>query len=140
MHYIILFVLLLSACTTPSTPPLPTKAVTVDQLVKPLNIPPEKSIKYKDEKEVLLAIRRKVQNHWVLPQAYVKDLKCSVNITLKPSGDISDLRITTSSGNDDFDTSVITALQKAAPLPTPIDAELYEKRFKNFSFVFNPKN
>jgi colicin import membrane protein len=56
---------------------------------------------------------------------------------LDPSGRVSDVEVDRSSGNSQFDDSVIRAVYKAK-LPPPPES-VYEKYFKFVRMTFNPR-
>ena len=63
-----------------------------------------------------------------------------VSIQLVPTGEVINVSITKSSGNEAVDRSVIAAVKRAQPLPVPKDNRLFEQRFRNFSMEFSPKD
>ncbi len=84
--------------------------------------PPEWFL-YKDKLET--AVRQGWK--WHQPSA---ELKASVQFSISPSGVISDLTVSRSSGNKYFDESVLRAVSKASPVP-PAPPEFYN----DFKFV-----
>jgi colicin import membrane protein len=66
-------------------------------------------------------------------------LQCVLTIRLIPGGDVVNVTIERSSGNDIFDRRAITAVQKATPLPVPQDALTFERLgLRQFNLVFKP--
>jgi len=53
-------------------------------------------------------------------------------------GTVIDADIVTPSGDDIFDESALNAVNKASPLPVPKDKDLFAKKFRSFSFLFDP--
>jgi len=47
-------------------------------------------------------------------------MKSSIQITMSPNGDVIDTHITSSSGNQSFDSIAIQAVKSASPLPLPL--------------------
>ena len=84
------------------------------------------------------AIRQKVSRQWVRPSASRKDLQCTVRVRLLPGGEVLEAKVVRSSGDTIFDRSVENAVYKAAPLPLPEDAELFE-HFREIEFIFRPE-
>jgi colicin import membrane protein len=84
------------------------------------------------------AIRQKVSRQWVRPAASRPGLQCTVRVRLVPGGEVLEAKVVSSSGDAVFDRSVESAVYKAAPLPLPEDAELFE-RFREIEFVFRPE-
>ena len=59
---------------------------------------------------------------------------------ISPNGTLSKIRLVESSGNSKFDDSVLRAVRKANPVPTPL-ATLYaeySRDFDNFEIGFEP--
>jgi colicin import membrane protein len=66
-------------------------------------------------------------------------LQCVLSIRLIPGGDVVNVDIDRSSGNDIFDRRAVTAVQKATPLPVPQDAVTFERLgLRQFNLVFKP--
>ncbi len=85
------------------------------------------------------AIQQKVNNSWIRPMSSRKGLRCTVRVTLLPSGDVMDVRVVKSSGDTVFDRSAENAVRKASPLPVPKDRSVFNQNFRNFTFVFKPE-
>ncbi len=68
-----------------------------------------------------------------------KGLSCVLYIRVIPGGDVVDVRILESSGNELFDRRAQTAVQKASPLPVPDESRLFEK-MREIRFTFEPEN
>jgi colicin import membrane protein len=83
-------------------------------------------------------IQDKVQRNWSKPTNAKPGLSCEVFVQLIPSGDVLNVKITKSSGDEFFDRSVETAVRKAQPLPVPPDPSLFE-RFRDVRFIFKPE-
>lgn len=84
-----------------------------------------------------ILIRQKVTRNWVRPPASEKGLKCTVRVKLVPGGEVLQVSVVKSSGDEVFDRSVENAVFKAAPLPLPGDRDLFEY-FRDIEFLFNP--
>jgi colicin import membrane protein len=52
---------------------------------------------------------------------------------------VMDAEVISSSGDEDFDRSAESAVNKASPLPVPKDKELFARKFRSFQFLFNSK-
>ncbi|WP_410211102.1 cell envelope integrity protein TolA [Aquirhabdus sp.] len=70
-------------------------------------------------------IESRIKNAWKVPSAS-SGLKATARITLTPDGSIASIVITSSSGNDDFDTS-IKALRSHGGLPVPDDSDTFRQ-------------
>ncbi len=68
-------------------------------------------------------------------------LQCKLLIYLVPGGEIINVNIARSSGDDIFDRRAVTAAQKASPLPVPDDVTTFEKLgFRKIKMNFKPEN
>jgi len=67
-------------------------------------------------------------------------LKCKVNIRLLPGGDVINVNVVQSSGNDIFDRRAMTAVQKSSPFSSvPEDLETFERiKIRDITFTFEP--
>jgi colicin import membrane protein len=95
----------------------------------------------KDQRErasVTAAIKRKVQRSWLRPPtASNQNLQATVRVRLNSRGSVLLVRVVKSSGNAAFDRSVVTAVNKADPLPMPKSKTLISE-FREFTFIFRP--
>lgn len=80
------------------------------------------------------AIFRKVSSNWIRPPDTPDDLDCYVNVTLLPSGDVVSAKMGQCNGNAVIQQSIITAVNKASPLPTPEDPQAFTRQI-TFEFV-----
>jgi colicin import membrane protein len=80
----------------------------------------------------------KVQRNWIQPPSSRIGLSCLVQVQLMPGGDVASVQIVQSSGDAAFDRSVEAAVYRAAPLPLPPDAGLFDS-FRVLQFKFAPK-
>jgi TonB family protein len=60
-----------------------------------------------------------------------------VTLSLSANGEVSDVEVTKSSGDEKYDYSVLAAVGRANPLPPP-PADLYQKYFTVFRLAFHP--
>jgi len=67
-------------------------------------------------------------------------LQCKVNIRLLPGGDVINVNVVQSSGNDIFDRRALTAVQKSSPFSSvPDDLEIFERiKIRDITFTFEP--
>ncbi len=88
--------------------------------------------------KVAAAITQKVESNFNktgLPLG----LSCKLRVRLLPGGDVVDVAVSQSSGNDIFDRRARTAVQKASPLPVPEDPETFERlNLRDITFNFTP--
>jgi colicin import membrane protein len=64
-------------------------------------------------------------------------LSCVLQIRMLAGGEVTDARITKSSGNAIFDSRAIAAVQLASPLPVPEDARIFGK-MREIRLTFKP--
>jgi colicin import membrane protein len=83
-------------------------------------------------------IRQKVSRNWNRPAGTRAGLKCVVRVRLVPGGEVLQATVVRSSGDIVFDRSVENAVYKAAPLPLPPDADLFDY-FREIEFLFSPE-
>jgi len=86
-----------------------------------------------------LLIRQKVSRNWARPPGAQTGLQCTVRVRLVPNGDVLQVTVAKTSGDERFDRSVENAVYKASPLPLPEDRDLFEY-FREIEFIFNPEN
>ncbi len=83
------------------------------------------------------AVRSRIQANWLVPPGLEDrpDLKATVRIALTPAGRLAaPPKIVASSGPGYFNSSVVRAVEKAAPFPMPEGPTSYFQHFKlNFS-------
>lgn len=60
-----------------------------------------------------------------------------VTLNLSADGEVLDVEVTKSSGDEKYDYSVLAAVGRANPLPAP-PADLYKKYFTIFRLAFHP--
>ena len=86
-----------------------------------------------------LLIRQKVSRNWARPPGAQTGLQCTVRVRLVPSGDVLQVTVVKTSGDERFDRSVENAVYKASPLPLPEERDLFEY-FREIEFIFNPED
>ena len=86
-----------------------------------------------------LLIRQKVSRNWARPPGAQTGLQCTVRVKLVPTGEVLQVSVAKTSGNELFDQSVENAVYKASPLPLPEDRDLFEY-FREIEFIFIPEN
>lgn len=80
-------------------------------------------------------LQRRVQESWIVAEKQ-PGLVASVSFKIRPDGDVQELELTQSSGDNVFDQSVVRAIRKATPFPPPPQSYAQEfatqKIFMNF--------
>jgi colicin import membrane protein len=72
-----------------------------------------------------------ISQHWIVPQDVANNISCQLLVHVAPGGDVLNIDLVKSSGNDVLDRSARTAVLKASPLPVPKDPTL----FNNFRLL-----
>ena len=66
-------------------------------------------------------------------------LECELTVRTVPGGEVINVAISRSSGNEIFDRRAIAAVEKASPLPLPGDAATFDRlKLRQFAFNFKP--
>ena len=60
--------------------------------------------------------------------------------SLSPTGEVIDVVLETSSGNDSFDRSAVLAVQKAERFQVPAEPRQFERNFREFTVLFRPED
>ncbi len=83
-------------------------------------------------------IRDKVKGCWVRPSGLPSKLQCKLEINAMPDGEVINVKIVASSGNEAFDQSAIAAVRKAVPLPFPQGEPDVMNLLRHFTLEFIP--
>ncbi len=69
-----------------------------------------------------------------------KGLECVLLVRLIPSGEVINVTVSKSSGNEIFDRRALVAVEKASPLPVPEDTATFDRiGLRQFNFRFKPE-
>ena len=86
-------------------------------------------------------IRDQVIMNWKQPSSARKGMRVEILITLVPTGEIIQAKVTKSSGNQAFDNSALNAVQKVSKFESlDMGRKLFDNYFRKFTLVFNPEN
>lgn len=85
-------------------------------------------------------IQEQVSGNWRKPLDWPLGGVCEVQVRLVPGGEVVSAEVVTGCGNAVFDRSVETAVKRASPLPVPADAALFDRHFRQFTFVFRDES
>lgn len=83
-------------------------------------------------------IKDKVKGSWVRPSGLPPKLQCKLEINAMPDGEVVNVKVVNSSGNEAFDQSAIAAVRKAVPLPFPQGEPDVMNLFRHFTLEFIP--
>jgi colicin import membrane protein len=68
-------------------------------------------------------------------------LECELTVRTIPGGEVVNVSISKSSGNDIFDRRAMAAVEKASPLPLPEDAATFDRlKLRQIAFRFRPED
>lgn len=90
-------------------------------------------------------IQEAVQRRWSRPPSARNGMHCVLVIQLIPTGELVDVQILKSSGDDAFDRSALNAARKAAPFTelsklSKTDPRVFEQQFRRFNLDFIPED
>ena len=95
-----------------------------------------------DEKAMayVAKIQREIINNWSRPPSARNGMRALLRVFLEPTGEVVNVALEESSGNDAFDRSAILAVRKAERFIVPSDAGQFEKNFREFEVLFRPND
>lgn len=82
-------------------------------------------------------IKQKVENNWSPPPSTPDNLKCTVLVTQVRGGTVTNVQVPACNGDDAVVQSIITAVYRASPLPSPPDPSLFDRDIR---FIFDNKH
>lgn len=87
-------------------------------------------------------IRQAVEQNWSRPPSARNDMQVELAIQLIPNGQVVDVSIARSSGNDAFDRSAVAAVRKAERFPElqELPAHVFDAHFRRFKLLFRPED
>ncbi len=93
-----------------------------------------------DEKAMayVAQMQREIVQNWSRPPSARNGMLCLLRVRLIPTGEVIDVKVEESSGNDAFDRSAILAVKKAGRFIVPSDTRLFERDFREFTVRFRP--
>ena len=85
-------------------------------------------------------IRDQVIMNWKQPSSAQKGMTVEILITLVPTGEIIQVNLTKSSGNQAFDNSALNAVQKVSKFENlDMGRKLFDNHFRKFTLEFKPE-
>ncbi|MFT7684954.1 MAG: colicin import membrane protein [Candidatus Azotimanducaceae bacterium] len=85
-------------------------------------------------------IQREIVQNWSRPPTARNGMQAILRVFLVPTGDVVNVVVEESSGNDAFDRSAILAVNKARRFIVPTDSRQFEKNFRQFVVLFRPED
>ncbi|MGI9344473.1 MAG: cell envelope integrity protein TolA, partial [Gammaproteobacteria bacterium] len=86
--------------------------------------------------QYIALIRSQVERNWVRPAGATAGIECVVHVTQAPGGYVRSARVGKCNGDQAVERSIVAAVEKSSPLPTPADPRLFER---NLRFTFKPE-
>ena len=83
----------------------------------------------------LTEITARVERAWIRPASAKEGIRCVINVTQVPGGEVTGVRIGECNGDDAVRESIKNAVYRASPLPAPPDPSLFDR---NLKLVFAP--
>lgn len=85
-------------------------------------------------------IKREIVHNWSRPPTARNGMEASLRVFLVPTGEVVDVVLEQSSGNDAFDRSALLAVRKAQRFQVPGDSRQFERNFREFTVLFRPED
>ena len=87
-------------------------------------------------------IRSLTSQYWNRPPSARNNMMAEIRISLSPMGDVLGITMVKSSGNDEFDRSVIQAIRRAAPFSElkNLERRIFDQYFRSITFRFRPED
>lgn len=98
----------------------------------------QKELSIVDEYSVY--IREKVTRHWSRPPSARNGMQVELQIFMIPGGDVMEVRVVESSGNDAFDRSAEMAVRTAGRFEVPSDPAVFNAYFRTLKLLFKPED
>ena len=95
-----------------------------------------------DEKAMAFVsqIQREIIQNWSRPPSARNGMQALLRVYLVPTGEVVNVVLEQSSGNDAFDRSALLAVRKAERFVVPIQSRQFERNFREFEGVFRPED
>lgn len=85
-------------------------------------------------------IQAEIVRNWSRPPSARNGMEALLRVFLVPTGELVEVLVEESSGNDAFDRSALLAVEKAEPFEVPDDPTQFERRFRQFTVLFRPED
>lgn len=85
-------------------------------------------------------IKRVIIQNWSRPPSARNGMQALLKVHLVPTGEVVDVTVVKSSGNDAFDRSAVLAVQKSERFDVPSDSREFERNFREFEVLFRPED
>jgi len=85
-------------------------------------------------------IQREIVQNWSRPPSARNGMQALLRVFLVPTGEVVNVVVEESSGNDSFDRSAVLAVRKAERFQVPADSRQFERNFREFTVLFRPED
>jgi colicin import membrane protein len=85
-------------------------------------------------------IQRQIIQNWSRPPSARNGMQALLKVYLVPTGEVVDVVLVESSGNEAFDRSAILAVRKSERFMVPQESREFERNFREFSVLFKPED
>lgn len=85
-------------------------------------------------------IKSDIVANWSRPPSARNGMQALLRVRLIPTGEVIDVKLEESSGNDAFDRSAVLAVNKARQFTVPEDSRSFEQYFREFTVLFRPED
>lgn len=85
-------------------------------------------------------IQRDIVSRWSRPPSARNGMQAVLRVRLVPTGEVIDVGVEQSSGNEAFDRSALLAVERSDRFQVPSDSSLFEKNFRSFTVLFRPED
>ncbi len=95
-----------------------------------------------DEKAMayVAQIQRDIIQNWSRPPSARNGMEALLRVFLVPTGEVVNVVLEDSSGNDAFDRSALLAVRKAERFQVPSESRQFERNFREFTVLFRPED
>ncbi|MEX2469580.1 MAG: cell envelope integrity protein TolA, partial [Pseudohongiellaceae bacterium] len=85
-------------------------------------------------------IQQIIQESWRIPPSARNGMRAVLEIHMLPTGEVTDVRVTVSSGDPAFDREAENAVYRAQPFTelSDIPTQIFSRNFRTFSLTFEP--
>jgi len=85
-------------------------------------------------------IQREIIQNWSRPPSARNGMEALLSVFLVPTGEVVNVTVEASSGNDAFDRSAVLAVRKTERFVVPTDPRQFERNFRKFEVLFRPED
>ena len=85
-------------------------------------------------------VQRDIVSRWSRPPSARNGMQAILRVRLVPTGEVIDVSVEQSSGNEAFDRSALLAVERSERFQVPSDPNLFEKNFRSFTVLFRPED